>query len=361
MEPVFVDAAQLVHAVAALRDVPPVADDGRDRALAVKLRHVENKASSQLLFRALSPSLGAAVMRFAGAEGLSKATRMARIGEEPEEQEALEVICALEDVRSFEWLEAGTHQNVRTPDLRLELVDGRSVLVEVTMATSVETRQLLPLDGTKIKSDALTRWWRVRVTHRQSKGAEPGNTPKLKPLLPQLVPVLSDVESQGGTNETIRQHGEDRLHREMQVIDRDVEAIDRRVVRVTDAIPVGDGEKGGIEATPTVGGGVMPEGVDDLVSAVQHRINKKDDHGQGADWLAVAIDRVDAREQLDNAFGEGSDSNIDGAQDLRALDLRGYEEVWVFARSSDVPGHIVLRFSGSGATWKRSLVERASD
>ena len=278
-----------------------------------------------------------------------------------EEQEALEVIWALEDVRSFEWLEAGTREKVRTPDFRLELADGRGVLVEVTMATSEETRQLLPLHGTKIKSDALAHRWRVRVAHRQSKSAEPGNTPKLKPLLRLLVPVLSDVESQGGTTETIRQRAEDRLRQEMQVIDSDMEAMDRRVVRVTDAIPVGDGEKGGIEATPTVGGGVMPEGVGDLVSAVQHRINKKDDHGQGADWLAVAIDRVDAREQLDNAFGEGSDSSVGGAQDLRALDLRGYEEVWVFARSSDVPGHIVLRFSGSGATWKRSLVERASD
>ena len=285
---------------------------------------------------------------------------MARVVK-PEEQEALDVICALEDVRSSEVLEERAGHRVRTPDFRLELTDGRSVLVEVSMATSKETRELLPVDGYEIKSGELAYRWRVRVAHRDPKGAEPGRPPRIKQLLPLLVPILSDVESKGGPPDAFPRRAESRLYQEMQVIDQDIEAIDRRVVRVTEILPVGIGEKGGIQARVSIGSGVMPEGVDDLVSAVQGRINAKSGHGQGADWLAVPIDRVDAWKQLHEGFGGGSESSTNGAPDLSALDLCGYEEVWVFARSPEVPGHVVLRFSGSGATWKRSVVKRDSD
>ena len=296
-------------------------------------------------------------MRFALAVELHEDARMARVAK-PGEQEALDVICALENVRSFEWLEEGTGYRVRTPDFRLELAEGRSVLVEVTMATSQETRELLPVDGYEFESDELACWWKVRVAHRHSTGAEPGISPKIKQLLPLLVPILSDIESQGEPPDAILQWAERRLHQKMRVIDQDTEAIYRRVVRVTEIIPVENGKKGGIHASVSIGSGLMPESVDNLVSAIQESIDKKREHGQDADWLAVAIDRIDAWEQIHEAFGGGSDSSIDGAQDLRCLDLRGYEEVWVFACSPEVPGHVVLRFSGSGANWTRSVVEQ---
>lgn len=278
-----------------------------------------------------------------------------------EETEALAVISALEDVSSFEWLEPEPGQGVRTPDLRIELGTGRSVLVEVTLATSTETIQLLQSDKIEIKSDVLAYRWRVRVAHTHSKGGEPARPPRTRPLLPLLVPILSGIESQGGAPEATARLAEERLYQEMKVIDGDLDATSRRIVRVTEVLPVRDGEQGGIEAIATIGRGLMPEGVDDLVLAVQARIDEKHDHDQGADWLVVAIDRVDAGEQIHSAFSRGSESGIDGAPDLSAIDLRGFEEVWVFARSpSNGVSHIVLRFSGSGATWKRCLVELES-
>lgn len=271
------------------------------------------------------------------------------------------MICALENVSSFDWLEEKPGQGVRTPEFRMELASGRSVIVEVTMATSEEVRQLLPTHGTEHKTGALAYKWRVRITHRSSTVVGAGRTPAIKQLLPRLAPVLSDVESHGGTPEVMIQRAENRLHQEMQVIDKDLEAIDRRIVRVTEILHPGIGEMGGIEATETISSGVMPEVVDNLVSAIQHRIDAKHEHDQGADWLAVAIDGPPASVQLREGFARGADSSVEGAQDLSAVDLRGFEEVWVFARTSNGTGHIVLRFSGSGASWKRSVIERSSD
>ena len=278
-----------------------------------------------------------------------------------EEREALAVISALEEVAYFEWLDEKQGQGVRTPDFRVELASGRNVLVEVTMATSEEMRRLLPKHGTEHESNALAYKWRVRVAHRSSTVVGAGRSPTITQLLPRLEPVLTDVESHGGTTQEMIQRAEDRLHQEMQVIDEHLDTIDRRVVRVTEALPRGNGVAGGIEAAVSLGGGVMPEGVDNLVAAIQHRIDDKHEHDQGADWLAVAIDGPPASVQLREGFARGSDSSVEGAQDLSAVDLRGFEEVWVFARTSNGTGHIVLRFSGSGTSWKRSVIEQYSD
>ena len=55
------------------------------------------------------------------------ASRMPRV----EEQAALEVIRAVEDVVSHRWLEEGS---VRTPDLEVVLGDDRVVRAEITMS-----------------------------------------------------------------------------------------------------------------------------------------------------------------------------------------------------------------------------------
>lgn len=59
---------------------------------------------------------------------------------------------------------------------------------------------------------------------------------------------------------------------------------------MTDIHAVDDGEKGRIKATVLIGGELTPKDGDKLISAIQYRIDDKHEHGQGADWLAVAID-----------------------------------------------------------------------
>ena len=55
-----------------------------------------------------------------------------------DEQEALDVICALEDVEGHVWLCPGSKP---TPDLEV-VIDGDLVTVEVTMHTSSKEQQL---------------------------------------------------------------------------------------------------------------------------------------------------------------------------------------------------------------------------
>ena len=111
----------------------------------------------------------------------------------------------------------------------------------------------------------------------------------------------------------------------MQHIDADLCADARMSVRADEITPAYDSQKGDVKVYVTTGFGIALESVDELVPAVQDCIEKKHEHGQGAAWLVVALDGTRASRQLEEAFDRETDSSAEGAQDLSALDLRGFE------------------------------------
>ena len=75
--------------------------------------------------------------------------------------------------------------------------------------------------------------------------------------------------------------------------------------------------------------------VEDLVSAVQQAINKKESRGQmtdvsGQKWLAVALDGNNPDAQLENAFGPAA---THPRPDLSSIHFTGFDQVWLIAKT----------------------------
>jgi len=108
-----------------------------------------------------------------------------------DEQEALEVICALESVERHEWLREG---NRPTPDLEV-VIGGEVVTVEVMMHTSRIERELrAAVEKMRSpersgewpqKTSELTHRWKVIVSDHRFEARDPSRT--LKELLESRV------------------------------------------------------------------------------------------------------------------------------------------------------------------------------
>ncbi len=305
-----------------------------------------------------------------------------------DEREALEVICALEKVESHEWLCAG---NERTPDLELS-IGGKPVFVEVTMQTSSAERELWrAAKKWSRRCDDLSHQWKVVVADHRVEARAPSRT--LKELIEALVPVLVDIESTNAPSEVMQQraneildpdpHDPNRLGPESRwwieswldptasdvdinefvavhadqlcgywhppdVVDWIIEGIVPRRVSVFEPPTPGFNGTGGVTVAVVTAGSCWAEAADDLLPAIQSRVDHKADRGQlanvtGQKWLVVALDTLGAATQLEELCSRTTQPT---SPEL-AIAFPDFDEVWTFARTFDGTHHAVLRLSRS--------------
>lgn len=319
---------------------------------------------------------------------------------------ALAALRGLEDVVECEWLSAGRAEGVRTPDLRLVLGDGREVAAEVTMVTNRPEIELLAAARRMwpMRSEALSWEWTVCVSDHDIAARDASR--RLKDLVAAMLEVLAGVEQRGGTaremqslaNRTLdpdpynpyvsqsalyiepwlaaqpwdgtfedwaRAHLADHCDYwyPPDIVDCLTDSLYPRHVRVLKP-PVRAGVACGGVYVGAVGmeHGFFAEDVGYLVPAVQAAIDHKHDRAQlrGADahkWLVVALDGGNAAGQLEACYGPGAESPYADLSD--ALDLRGFDEVWIVAKTFHGGHLVVLRLSNSGGQPQAHTIENA--
>ena len=313
-----------------------------------------------------------------------------------EEREALEVICALEDVERHDWLRPGSKP---TPDLEVT-IDGCLVTVEVTMHTSPKEQELWGAaekmrspersESWPQKTRELSYQWEVVVDHRFEVR---DRTRTLTKLVGALIPVLAEVESTGAAPEVMQQRANEILDRApynpnlpgpesswfhgwLEAEDSGVDLVDfvnaradqycgywyppdiadwvtderhPRVVMVLGPPRAVQAGNGGVTVDVTTPQSCFAEAVNDLAPAIQAAIDHKVDRGQmanvtGKKWLVVALDRGNAAIQLGGLCRRTAHPS---PSELDSVVFPGFDDVWVFSRTSHGKRHAVLRLSHS--------------
>ena len=270
-----------------------------------------------------------------------------------EEQFALETIEAVESVVSHRWLDAGREP---TPDLELKLSGGRTVAVEITMSTDGAARSLCEsLDGRRWpRAELACEWWVILSDYsREARGRRRN----IKALLGHLVPIFQNLEAQYlEPDEMLRQSRWELAGSAWP---------DWNSVLVAKCDPSGGDTGGGIRTWVAVGDGGWIEAVDELVEAVQERINSKTERGQlrgypNPKWLVIVMDSRLAARQLEE--GSARDDQPWRSAAIDAITFQGLDEVWVvgecIARSTR---RSFLRLFASGAPWEWRTVERHTE
>ena len=304
-----------------------------------------------------------------------------------EEQGALDAICAVEDVIDYEWLRESQVANVRTPDLRVTLRGAVRATVEITMAT-LDPANRLHAAARKMRPKRfprLSREWTVTVSDHDIEKRSPSR--KLKELVAAMVPVFAETEATGGSPQTMMDRANTALDPDPydpnrwtdiwqkwgeaqpwrgtfdewvrtrladycpywyppDIVDSWVHNLLPRHVRVM-APPISAGNvHGGIHVRVVTAQKAFIEGdVEDLVSAVQQAINKKESRGQmtnvsGQKWLAVALDGNNPAAQLEDAFGPAARHP---RPDLSSIHFSGFDQVWLIAKTFHGQRFVVLR------------------
>ncbi|MCY3910242.1 MAG: hypothetical protein OXF99_01935 [bacterium] len=280
---------------------------------------------------------------------------MARSGQKVEEREALEVLCGWGVVAAFEWLEAGKKKGVRTPDLRLELTTGQKVLTEVRMHTYSASHHLFSADGKEFPSRYLKCRWEVRINDPAASEPAAETSELFKALVDEtIIPLLVDAESAGGTAEAMGTRAKQLLRNAQVVFDSGrPRSLRRRISVWRTPEPVSSGP-GLVKTWAGTSYALCLEGVDHLVEAVQDCIDQKDSHGQGAAWLVAALDGSRASQQLEEVCNSVLDGDGARYSDINTrVDMKGFDEVWAFARSFNGNHHMALRMTRTSAEWKR--------
>ncbi|MCY4632669.1 MAG: hypothetical protein OXE75_17555 [bacterium] len=212
-----------------------------------------------------------------------------------EEQFALETIEALESVVSHRWLDANREP---TPDLELKLSGGRTVAVEITMNTDGAARSLrASFDGRRWpRVELACEWWVIVSDHSR---VARGRRRNIKALLDQLVPVFQNLEAQD-------LEPDEMLGKPLRELAGSAWP-DWNSVYVAKCDRSGGDTGGGLRTWVAVGDGGWIEAVDELVEAVQERIDSKIERGQlsgypSPKWLVVVLDCGIAAMQLEDAF-----------------------------------------------------------
>ena len=303
-----------------------------------------------------------------------------------DEQAALDVILALEDVAHHEWL---PESHIRTPDLRLVLRGGRVITVEVTLATGDADRRLRAAAETMRPRCAreLSYEWTVHVSDHDIATRHPSRT--LKDYVAQLICVLADVEDGGGTPAEMQRRAELLLdadsynpfvsrrrggaapwhlafdpeagewNRELlvefcdywfplDIVDRIIDNVEPR--RVGILRPPAPSALGGGSINVYAGGmepAFIVTGVEYLVAALEQAIEKKAARGQmanasGEKWLVVALDGNNAAGQLEGAFEPEAQTPH---PDLSEIQFAAFDEVWALAKTFHGKKLVVLRLS----------------
>ena len=282
-----------------------------------------------------------------------------------EERLAIRLIRRFEEVAHVERLEPPG--SVPTPDWRVTTADGRMADVEVIWATNEAGRgfesqfYVEKTDETGRRRrcrrewpDARLSWmWDVRV-YAQTGSVSRKQT--AKKLVKDLIPVLAEVEAEGGTPEEMARKAHNKLYdpaspcrvRVRRPPSRSSQA-DDGMVR-TSAVPL----------NPVFGE------YEHMLSTVQKCINAKTSKRQMENapslrWLFVVLDDNMAAVQLDDYFGPAC-LELDASErcpfhvlDKLAFDY--FDEVWVTGRAFQSRDHIVLRLFKSGVNPEHKVVE----
>lgn len=321
-----------------------------------------------------------------------------------DEQAALDAIRALEDVEHHTWL---TESHVRTPDLRLTLSDGRTITVEVTLATKDAAKRLHAAAKTMRprRSVELAYEWTVLVRDHATDERDSSRT--LKDFVTKMIPVLADVETDGGTPAELQHRAQAVLNPDRydpyvsdqhcdtepwpllrawdadaghwdrasllehceywypdDIADRVIDSIEpRRVGILRPPSPVQNGVGAVYVHAGSAESGFLATGVDYLVAALQKAIDKKAARGQMADmsgekWLVVALDGNNAAGQLEGAFGPAAQAPY---PDLSDVELSSFDEVWALAKTFHGKKFVVLRLTRSPPTPRAYTVQRPSN
>ena len=257
-----------------------------------------------------------------------------------DEQAALEVIRAVEDVASHRWLEEG---NGPTPDLEIVLGDGRVVRVEITMST----------EGARLSlCDAFNRkeWRRLELAWEWSVGLSDlssdrrGRWRDKRTLIDEIVPVLREIELQGGGPQEMVRRADSAVAR--------IASPDWDKLNILGCRPPVEGKGGGVRTWVAASYGGPVGSVDQLIEDVRERIQHKTSKGQlathsGPKWLVIALDSGLASIQLEHAFG--SDDDEWSLPEVEAITHPGIDEVWAISNclAWNVP-RVLLRLSGPG-------------
>lgn len=318
---------------------------------------------------------------------------MAQQQRRADEIAALDAICEVEEVVRREWLPVS---NGRTPDLRLELADGRKVFAEVTLATKRAARELrgaakkmMPYRDARLKLE-----WQVAIVDEHSEERLRGGR-LLKDLVAALAAPLARVEGQGGLPEVMMRRAWSILdpapyhpqlsptggpmrqwavgrpreksleewlrHDYLPVCDYwyppDIEDLllhdlDPREARVlSPPMTPQDGNVGGIYVHATAAEpGFMAAATDHLLPAIQSATEKKQDWGQlrnvdGERWLVVVLDVLNALGQLEEACELEARSS---APDLSGVEFSEVDEVWALGKTFHGERFTIARFTKSG-------------
>ena len=285
-----------------------------------------------------------------------------------EERLAIRLIRRFEEVAHVERLEPPG--SVPTPDWRVTTADGRMADVEVIWATNEAGRgfesqfYVEKTDETGRRRrcrrewpDARLSWmWDVRV-YAQTGSVSRKQT--AKKLVKDLIPVLAEVEAEGGTPEEMARKAHDKLYdpaspcrvRVRRPPSRSSQA-DDGMVR-TSAVPL----------NPVFGE------YEHMLSTVQKCINAKTSKRQMENapslrWLFVVLDDNMAAVQLDDYFGPAS-QELDPSERnpyhvLNRLTFDYFDEVWVTGRAFQTRDHIVLRLFKTGGAPQHEIVEAES-
>ncbi len=314
-----------------------------------------------------------------------------------EEQEALDVICALEDVERHDWLRPGSKP---TPDLEVT-IGGCLVTVEVTMHTSPKEQELWGA-AEKMRSvehsgdwpqrvSELSYQWKVIVGDHRFESRDPSRT--LKEMVNALIPVLATVEGTGAIPEVMQQRANEILdpapynpnlpgmelswfHGWLEAEDSGVDfddfvnaradqicgywyppdiadwvtqARDPRTVKVLAPPRAVNAGCGGVHVDVSTTRSCRVEALRDLTPAIQAAIDHKAGRGQmanvtGKKWLVVALDGGNAALQLG---GLCSRTTRPSPSELDSVVFPDFDEVWVFSRTFRGKRHAVLRLSHS--------------
>ena len=276
---------------------------------------------------------------------------MAMMTKQPrvDEQFALETMEAVEDVASHRWLDPGKGP---TPDLELRCNDGRVIAVEITMSTDAAARSLhAEFDGKRWRRPELSCEWGVILSDHSPQ--DRGRRSDVPALIDKLVPVLQQVEAEGGERDEMLR----KASREMARFGRP--EWDR--VGITNCDLSGGDTGGGVRTWVSTGDGGFLEAVDALVETVQARIDAKIakaqlDRFRGPKWLVIVLVDGLAAMQLEDGFGAEDCPRRPAAVDN--ITFEGIDEVWVIGQCFGRRAHrSVLRMFASGVPWKWGIVE----
>lgn len=284
-----------------------------------------------------------------------------------EEQAAAEVICAVEDVVSWERLKR--RGSVPTPDFRFQLADRRVADVEVTMHTDGAARsfrhQLSEERDGKGKarngrhrrvwnfSDLSYLWTVVISDPAPAKNARQSvrrYVNDLKNLFEQIEPTSADPFQ-------LRRHAQFELDvRLLQALD-DIETIDDRTAFVWGYPEYRGLGKGAIKTLGSTGEPELGD-IDSLRRAVDACTRRKIagsqlDDAPGERWLVVMLGQSAACSQLNEHIGPGASEPFPDLSDL----MHDYlDETWIVAEAPPPAAYLAVRLIKSARLQVRRLI-----